>query len=310
MSDIHPSALCETTKIGPNTRVWAFAHILPGATIGDDCNICDYVFIENDVVVGNRVTIKCGVQLWDGLRIADDVFIGPNATFCNDKFPRSKMYQEKVPITVVEKGASLGANCTILPGITIGRDVMVGAGAVVTRSVPAKAIVVGNPAHIVGYTDAPAADEIQAATAPISKTVTRTLKVGGAQYMEFPDIRDLRGRLTVGNFQQEIPFTPKRYFMVYDVPSKDVRGEHAHKQCAQFLICVRGSAHVLLDDGKQREQITLNRPTHGLYMPPMIWSVQYKYSADAVLLVYASEYYDPDDYIRNYDEFILLANKS
>ena len=117
---VHPHALCESRSIGPKTRIWAFAHVLSGATIGADCNICDHVFIENDVIVGDRVTIKSGVQLWDGLRVADDVFIGPNATFSNDKFPRSKQYQTQTPETHIGRGASIGAGAVVLPGLRIG----------------------------------------------------------------------------------------------------------------------------------------------------------------------------------------------
>lgn len=145
---VHSHALCESTNIGKGSRIWAFTHVLPQAKIGQDCNVCDHVFIENDVVIGDRVTIKCGVQIWDGISIADDVFIGPNATFTNDRFPRSKVYPDSFDRTVIGKGASLGANCTILPGITIGENAMIGAGAVVTRSVPANVTVVGNPARI------------------------------------------------------------------------------------------------------------------------------------------------------------------
>lgn len=148
---IHSHAICESSKIGVNTRIWAFVHILPGAVIGEDCNICDHVFIENDVILGDRVTVKCGVQLWDGIRIEDDVFVGPNATFTNDLFPRSKVYPASFANTIIRRGASIGANATILANLEIGEFAMVGAGAVVTKSVPAKAIVVGNPARIVGY---------------------------------------------------------------------------------------------------------------------------------------------------------------
>src|SRR5215213_9283377 len=151
---VHQYALVEPgARIGPGTRVWAFAHILPGAVIGRDCNICDQTFIENDVVVGDRVTIKCGVQLWDGVTLGDDVFVGPNATFTNDPFPRSQQRPISFPRTFVCNGASIGANATILPGLTIGQAAMVGAGAVVTKDVPPEAIVVGNPARIVGYVD-------------------------------------------------------------------------------------------------------------------------------------------------------------
>jgi UDP-2-acetamido-3-amino-2,3-dideoxy-glucuronate N-acetyltransferase len=145
---VHSLALLESTSIGKGTRIWAFAHILPGAVIGEDCNVCDHVFIENDVVVGNRVTIKCGVQLWDGLRVEDDVFIGPNATFTNDRFPQSKQPFTLQPTTLA-KGSSIGANATILPGLNIGEGAMVGAGAVVTKDVPARTLVLGNPARIV-----------------------------------------------------------------------------------------------------------------------------------------------------------------
>jgi len=142
----HPQAICESVNIGSGTRIWAFVHILPKAVIGEDCNICDGVFMENDVKVGDRVTIKCGVQLWDGVTIEDDVFIGPNATFTNDKFSRSKRYPADFLKTKVCRGASIGANATIRPGIIIHKEAMIGAGAVVTKDVPPYAKVVGNPA--------------------------------------------------------------------------------------------------------------------------------------------------------------------
>jgi UDP-2-acetamido-3-amino-2,3-dideoxy-glucuronate N-acetyltransferase len=147
---IHPLADVQSEDIGDNTRIWQFVVLLAGARVGNDCNICAHVFVENDVIVGDRVTVKSGVQLWDGIRIEDDVFIGPNVTFTNDKFPRSKKYPEQFPITKVCKGASIGGGAVILPGLTIGENAMVGAGAVVTRSVPTNAIVVGNPAKVIG----------------------------------------------------------------------------------------------------------------------------------------------------------------
>lgn len=148
---IHPLSDVQSESIGPGTRVWQFCVILEGAQIGEDCNICAHCFIENDVVIGNRVTLKCGVYLWDGLRVEDDVFIGPNAAFTNDRFPRSKKYPAEFPRTIIKKGASIGANASILPGITIGENAMVGAGAVVTRDVPPGAVVYGNPAAVKRY---------------------------------------------------------------------------------------------------------------------------------------------------------------
>ena len=144
---IHPLADVASNSIGLGTRVWQFVVVLRGAVIGEDCNICSHCFIESDVIIGDRVTVKSGVQLWDGLRIADDVFIGPNATFANDRLPRSGNQDFHLLATIVEKGASIGAGATILPGVKIGAGAMVGGGAVVTRDVPAGATVVGNPAR-------------------------------------------------------------------------------------------------------------------------------------------------------------------
>jgi acetyltransferase-like isoleucine patch superfamily enzyme len=145
---IHPSSDVQSKQIGEGTRVWQYVVILPGAVIGRDGNICSHCFIENNVVVGDRVTVKCGVQLWDGVTLEDDVFVGPNATFTNDLHPRSRKVAAKLLPTLVKKGASIGANATILPGLTIGEGAMVGAGAVVTKDVPPGVTVVGNPARI------------------------------------------------------------------------------------------------------------------------------------------------------------------
>lgn len=150
-AQIHPQSDVQTHSIGEGTRIWQYCVILPNAKIGSNCNICAHVLIENDVVVGDDVTIKNGVQLWDGVRIGNGAFIGPNVTFTNDKFPRSKQYPHNFFQTIVGLGASIGANATILPGITIGAGAMIGAGSVVTRSVPPSAVVVGNPGRIVRY---------------------------------------------------------------------------------------------------------------------------------------------------------------
>lgn len=294
--------------MGDETRIWAFAHVLPGARIGRDCNICDHVFIENDVVLGDRVTVKCGVQLWDGIRVEDDVFIGPNVTFSNDKFPRSKQYPQEFLKTTIGKGASIGANATLLPGLSIGRGAMIGAGAVVTKSVPAFATVVGNPGRIIGYTN-----DVGKETPDLSPTQAsgrESSRVSGVKVIQLPLIKDLRGDLTVGEFERHIPFVPKRFFSVFGVPTREVRGEHAHRECAQFLICISGSCSVVVDDGKSREEITLDHAARGVLIPPMVWGIQYKYSGDAVLLVFASHYYDAEDYIRDYEEFLKLKQIS
>lgn len=143
---IHPNALVESDSIGAKTRIWAFAHVLKNVTIGEDCNLCDYVFVESGVTIGNRVTIKNGISLWEGLTIEDDVFLGPNAVFTNDMFPRSKRHTGNFLQTRICKGATVGANATVLCGITLGRYCLIGAGSVVTKSIPDFALVTGNPA--------------------------------------------------------------------------------------------------------------------------------------------------------------------
>ena len=179
-----------------------------------------------------------------------------------------------------------------------------GAGAVITRSVPPNAIVVGNPARIVGYvTDG----KTQTRPTAVSSDETPLSSVSGVKLHKLPRYQDLRGALSVGEFSKDLPFQPKRYFLVFDVPSQETRGEHAHRICHQFLICVKGSVRVLADDGTRREEFTLDSPSVGLHLPPMIWGTQYQYSPGAVLLVFASEGYDSDEYIRHYDEFIALT---
>lgn len=149
---IHALSNVLSKKIGPNTEIWQFCVILPEAVIGDNCNICSHVFIENKVVIGNNVTIKNGVQIWDGITIEDNVFIGPNATFTNELIPRSKVHNsENLKCALIKKGATIGANATILPGITIGEYAFIGAGSVVTKDVNSNEILYGNPATKKGY---------------------------------------------------------------------------------------------------------------------------------------------------------------
>jgi UDP-2-acetamido-3-amino-2,3-dideoxy-glucuronate N-acetyltransferase len=305
---LHPDARCESERIGKGTRIWAFAHILPGARIGEDCNICDGVFVENDVVVGDRVTVKCGVQLWDGVRLADDVLVGPNSTFTNDPFPRSRHYPERFLETRVERGASIGANATILPGLTIGEDSMVGAGAVVTHDVPARGLVVGNPARLIRY--------IEAQREPLPNRlytlgeVPRNQASGvgrptlaDCRLVPLPSFADGRGSLTAMETGKELPFQPSRVFFLKGTPEGEGRGGHAHRASDEFLVALEGGVTVRLYDGREEREFRLEKPDAGLYLPPMIWIDLYDFTADSLTLAIASHPYDRSDYLFDKAEY-------
>jgi dTDP-4-dehydrorhamnose 3,5-epimerase-like enzyme len=237
------------------------------------------------------------------VKIEDDVFIGPNVTFTNDKFPRSKHHDKEFQRTTIKRGASLGANATILPGLVVGENSMVGAGAVVTYDVPPNAIVAGNPAVISGYVDTKIQVQLKTATdsAPTSSSVA------GVSLTRLKSVSDLRGDLSVTDVESEIPFRIKRVFWVYNVPSEQIRGAHVHRKLHEFVVCVSGSVSVVVDDGVNREEFVLDDPSLGLHLPPMIWRSLYRYTSDAVLLVFASNEYDPEDYVRDYEKFLSLV---
>lgn len=302
---VHPQGLVEPgAEIGPGTRIWAWAHVLNDVKIGKDCNLCDHTFVENGVVIGDRVTVKYNVAIWEGITIEDDVFIGPSVVFTNDKFPRSKQYPAQYAKTCIEKGASIGANATILP-VKIGTYAMIGAGAVVTKNVPPYAIVVGNPAHVVGYVDAVSAGK----NVSNSEETEPKKSLHGAKIYSIPSFSDLRGDISFLEFSKLLPFDIKRIFYTYGIQSSAVRGEHAHKVCEQFLIAVHGSLNVIVDNGTQRMEYVLDSPKKGLHLPAGCWGIEYKHSPDCVLLVLASHEYDSSDYIRDYHAFLKYKGK-
>jgi hypothetical protein len=216
---------------------------------------------------------------------------------------------------VVRSNARIDAAAVIGENVTIGQGAWVRAGAVVLRSVPPNAIVEGNPAQVVGYVNRETNDQrsdprlidVQS-LGDLERPARVTLGVNDCALYLMRRVSDTRGSLTVGEVPNEVPFAPARYFAVYGVPSVELRGEHAHKRCQQFLICLHGSCRVLMDDGDRRCEVTLDRPDMGVFMPAMIWGTQYRYSPDAVLLVFASRHYEAEDYLRSYDEF--LAEKA
>ena len=304
---IDETAQVLTKNIGDRTKIWQFVVILEQAQIGSDCNICSHVFIENEVVIGNKVTIKSGVQIWDGVTLEDEVFVGPNVSFTNDKFPRSKKHQKKVMQTIIRRGASISSGAIILPGIEVGENAMIGAGAVVTNNVPANAIVKGNPGRITGYVDSSQIDVAQNYSSIEGEVSNTLIDVKGVEIITLKTFSDIRGNIAITNIKEDIPFVPKRFYMIYGVPSKETKGQYALKTCHQFITCARGSCKILLDDGKNRKEILLDSPRIGLYIHPKVWVSQYRFSEDALLSVFASEEYNPEDYIRNYSEF--LKNK-
>ncbi|MDX2029845.1 MAG: WxcM-like domain-containing protein [Blastocatellia bacterium] len=313
----HPTAIVETEAIGPETSIGAFVRILGGAEIGAGCEIGDQVFIDANVRIGERARIGCGARLLRGLRIEADAVVGPNAVFLEAGSDREMHFElrRRLPAgatrseTVVRAGARIGAGATLLPGIVIGQAAVVEVGAVVTHDVPPYAIVTGNPARIIGYVDSlrpRLPDDPIAHPPPPSRPGA---KVRGVTLHQMPVITDLRGNLSVGEIDKELPFPPKRYFVVFEVSSREVRGEHAHRALEQFFVCLQGDCALVVDDGENREEFRLDSPAIGVHVAPMVWGIQYKFSSDAMLLVLASEKYDPDDYIRDYDEFRRLARQ-
>ena len=214
----------------------------------------------------------------------------------------------------VQANARIDAASVIGEGVTLGSGCRIRAGSVVLRDVPPNAVVEGNPAQVVGYVDSTPPHATNPATLvefgnldSLKRPTRVPLEVGDCALYLMRRMTDARGSLTVGEVPTEVPFNPARYFTVFDVPSRELRGEHAHKRCQQFLLCVHGSCRVLLDDGTSRQEVLLDRPDMGVFMPEMIWGTQYRYSPDAVLLVFASRPYEAGDYLRSYDEFLTAV---
>jgi hypothetical protein len=246
--------------------------------------------------------IMPGAYVAEGVVMGPNVVIGPSAVVLAATDPDD-------PATVLRADCIIGANATVLPSVEVGERAEVQPGSVVAQSVPPLAVVEGNPARIVGYVDT-ALNEGGRPAADPSLPATRSTAVRGVTIHDFRTVVDIRGSLTAAEVGREIPFSPARFFLVYDVPSTETRGAHAHRQCQQLLVAARGSLAVVADDGESRQQFVLDSPSFGLHLPAMTWGIQYKCTADAVLLVAASHPYDPTDYIRDYGEFVALVRQS
>jgi UDP-2-acetamido-3-amino-2,3-dideoxy-glucuronate N-acetyltransferase len=300
---IDPSARFEAEDVGAGSRVLAYARVGRGVTIGRNCVIHDHAVLVGDVTLDDDVAVHVGAQLLGSVHLEQGVAVGAGALV------GAGSLEGEPSRSIVHRFASIGVNATVLPGVVIGRHAVVEPGSVITQNVPANAVVSGNPATIVSYVDT-GDDETPSeilTTAVLLADISNT-RVRGVTLHRLTHARDLRGSLTAAEFAA-LPFAPRRFFTVYDVPSESVRGAHAHRECSQFLVCLAGSVSCLVDDGTTRDKVHLENRAIGLHIPPMIWGTQWRYTRDALMLVLASNPYDPDDYIRDYEEFLEELRK-
>ncbi len=298
---VDPSARFEADSLGDGGRVLAYAHVAPGVAIGRNCVVHEHAVLIGDVTLDDNVDVHVGAQILGPVHVEQSVTIGAGAVVGVE--PPSGGQSNDAGQVIVRRFASIGVNATVLPGVVVGRRAVVEAGSVVKQSVPANAIVSGNPATIVSYVDGGQEDAREIVVpSQVREGVTQT-RVQGVTLHRLTYARDLRGSLTAEEFQT-LPFAPQRFFTIYDVPNESVRGAHAHRGCSQFLVCLAGALSCLVDDGSAREEVRLASPEVGLHIPPMVWGTQWKYTRDAVLLVFASHPYDAADYIRDYEEFL------
>jgi UDP-2-acetamido-3-amino-2,3-dideoxy-glucuronate N-acetyltransferase len=300
---IDPNARFEGDRLGPGSRVLAYVRVAPGVAIGRNCVLHDHAVLIGAVTLEDDVAVHTGAQLLGRIRVEQGVTVGAGAVVGG----KSRSGEDAGLLEIiVHRFASIGPNVTVLPGVAIGRRAIVEPGSVVRQDVPANAVVSGNPATIVSYVDSGQEVAAQEVLLPssVGAAVTET-RVRGVTIHRLAYASDLRGSLTATEFSS-LPFAPRRLFTVYDVPSESVRGSHAHRTCAQFLVCTLGALSCLVDDGSARAEIRLASPDVGLHIPPMIWGTQWKYTRDAVLLVLASHPYDAADYIRDYEEFLQV----
>ena len=291
LSNVHASS-----KIGIGVVVAADAYI------GPNCHL------EGNIAVESGAVLKGGITFIGDITIGRDSIIEPGVCIAA---PLPGLVSES-SVVRVGHNAHIGAGAILLNGVTIGHHAWVEPGTVVVRNTPSYAIVGGNPATISGYVGNSTyqGQEASKVMPSINTTGIYSSLVQGVTLHNFPRVSDLRGDLSIGEFERTVPFQPRRYFIVHDVPSAETRGEHAHIKCHQFLICVAGAVSVVVDDGIHREEVLLDRPNIGLLIPAGIWGIQYKYTTNGTLLVFASEYYDASDYIRNYDDFLKYRGVS
>jgi acetyltransferase-like isoleucine patch superfamily enzyme len=285
-------------SLGKEVVVGPFSVIAPGATIGTGTRLGSHVVVEADAVIGVGSTIGSGTIVSGSVRVGPAVTIGANCVLGAGDHDTSAKTRVRI-----DRGCAIGSAVTVVGGVWIGADAEIRSGSLVVRDVPAGTIVEGSPARIVGYVDH--APEARAGKLGAPTPVAGL--AGGCGILALTAVRDLRGDLAALEHDL-LPFAPRRSFLVYNVPSIEIRGEHAHRSCHQLLVAVSGSLRVGLDDGLHRDDVHLDSPAVGLHIPPMVWGIQYRFSPDAILLVLASEPYDASEYIRDYDEFRQLLS--
>lgn len=260
-----------------------------------------HCFVDANAHIETDVTLHPGAYIGPNVHIESGVIVGPGVIIGDAAQPA---LQSGITSIYIKSGAVIGAGAIVLPGVTINKGVIVAPGTLVTSTLPPYAVVSGTPARITGYVEGlPRTTRFENSKDIPEGEAVRRLGIGDVTLHRLKRVEDIRGNLSVGEFPADIPFMPARYFLVFDVPSEKTRGEHAHKVCKQFLVCVRGSCAVVVDDGASRCEVCLNAPNLGLYIPPMVWGIQYKFTPDGVLLVFASDAYNPADYIRDYADF-------
>lgn len=292
----HPTSVVEPgSQLGEGSELRAYSVVGAGVVTGRQCIIAEHAVLNGPVRLGENVTIEAGTIIAGDCQVGNDVRIGPHACI---QAPPGQTIE-------IRDGAVIGAQATIGAAVVIDAHTVVCPGAVITKNVPATAVVSGHPAKIVGYVAAASAAPVaipEGDTAAVIET-----RVRGVRLHNLPLVEDLRGNLSFGEALRHVPFEVKRYFLTFDVDTEEVRGEHAHRRLEQFLVCVHGRLHIMADDGTTRQEFVLDRPNLAVYLPPLVWGVQYRFSAGAVLMVLCSDYYEPGDYIREYSDFLALA---
>jgi acetyltransferase-like isoleucine patch superfamily enzyme len=298
---VHPSAVVEDgaaigagAKVGPHAHVERAAVVEPGAQLGAN------TVVRSGAHIGTAALLGPGVFVDRGCTIGADARIGPSAALLSS--PTASGVRKSEPSSVADDVA-IGANATVLAGVCVAAHAVVGPGAVVEHDVPPYAIAEGVPAHIVGYRSSAHHHAERRLRASELDDDLFPAKLGRATLRLHPRVDDLRGSLSFAEIGSGLPFEPKRYFTVFGVPSREVRGEHAHRELEEVLICVHGECTVMVNDGVERAEVVLDRPDVSLHLPSMVWTAQFAYSSDAVLLALCFDVYDAGDYIRSYDEF-------